>query len=170
MRATAFLQRAFQHQVELKAIVSNLAQTVPDPLVLGKMYQIAIQNPTLANPIFLRMLDNCRSQDKKFRQTKYRHGLYEYALLHAAQDSLRATQISPRDARTWVRAGDCLAELKKLKESVLYYERAVELDENLEFKLRPVMERLKKSSEFLEKAKEMGWNEDTLRLALDVAG
>ena len=32
MRATAFLQRAFQHQVELKAIVSNLAQTVPDPL------------------------------------------------------------------------------------------------------------------------------------------
>ncbi len=37
---------------------------------------------------------------------KFRHGLYEYALIHAAQDALRATQILPSNAQAWLRAAD----------------------------------------------------------------
>lgn len=107
---------------------------------------------------------------KKFLQTKYYHGLYEYALLHATQDSLRATQLLPNYAKTWLRAGDSLAELRKLKESAQYYEKALELDPSLSNTLRPIIERLKKSQEFLDKARANGWTEDTLRVALAVTG
>jgi tetratricopeptide (TPR) repeat protein len=118
---------------------------------------------------FLQVLSDTRAQDKKFRQTKYRHGLYEYALLHAAQDALRSTQLLPYHAKTWLRAGDALAELRKLKESSMYYQKAIELDPTLKDRLEPVIDKLERSQEFLDKAK--GWvSSDTLRLALDVAG
>jgi len=62
-----------------------------------------------------------------------------------------------------------LAELRKLKESALYYQKAIELDPTLRERLEPVIERLERSQQFFEKAK--GWySSDTLRLALDVAG
>ena len=142
---------------------------VPDPVSLGRLYQLAAQHPSLAKPLFHKVLMDGKVMDKKFRQTKYRHGLYEYALLHAAQDSLRSTQLLPHHAKTWLRAGDALAELRKLKESALYYQKAIELDPTLRERLEPVIERLERSQQFLEKAK--GWySSDTLRLALDVAG
>ena len=168
LRATAYLKRAFQHQAELRKTVGDLSETVSDPAQLGRLYQTAAQHPTLAKPLFNKVLGDCKVQDKKFRQTKYRHGLYEYALLHAAQDSLRSTQLLPHHAKTWLRAGDALAELRKLKESALYYQKAIDLDPTLRERLEPVIERLERSQKFLEKAK--GWySSDTLRLALDVA-
>lgn len=169
LRATAYLKRAFAHQAELRKTVNDLSACVPDPSDLGRVYQLAAQHPSLAKPLFNRVLRDSKFQDKKFRLTKYRHGLYEYALLHAAQDSLRSTQLLPHHAKTWLRAGDALAELRKLKESALYYQKAMELDPTLRDRLEPVIERLERSQQFLEKAK--GWySSDTLRLVLDVAG
>ena len=169
LRATAYLKRAFAHQAELRKTVNDLSDSVPDPIDLGRLYQIAAQHPSLSKPLFNKVVRDSKLQQKKFRQTKYRHGLYEYALLHAAQDSLRSTQLLPHHAKTWLRAGDALAELRKLKESALYYQRAIELDPNLRERLEPVIERLERSQQFLEKAK--GWyDSDTLRLVLDVAG
>ena len=89
--------------------------------------------------------------------------------MHAAQDALRATQILPTEAQAWIRAADALAELRKMKESIQYYEKAVDLDYTLEISLRPIIEKLKASQGFLEKARALGWSEDTLRLALDIA-
>lgn len=166
---TAYLKRAFAHQAILRQTVDDLSETVPDPAKLGKLYHIANTNPSLSKALFNKVLRDTKLQDKKFRQTKYRHGLYEYALLHAAQDSLRSTQLLPHHAKTWLRAGDALAELRKLKESALYYQKAMELDPTLRNRLEPVIERLERSQTFLDKAK--GWySSDTLRLALDVAG
>lgn len=133
------------------------------------MYSVAESNPSLAKGIFQKVMMDTKAQDKKFRLTKYRHGLYEYSLLHAAQDSLRSTQLLPHHAKTWLRAGDALAELRKLKESALYYEKAMELDPTLRGRLEPVIERLNRSQEFLDRARGW-WSSDTLRLALDVAG
>ena len=86
------------------------------------------------------------------------------------QDSLRSTHLLPYNAKSYLRAGDALAELRKLKEAIRYYEKAVELDAALEGRLSPVMDRLRKSCEFLDRAKDLGWSGDTLRIALDVAG
>jgi len=170
MRATAYLQRAFNHRKELKAAVKALAETVPDPADLQTLYQLGMENPSISNQIFTKVVADCKVQSKKFQQTKFRHGLYEYALLHATQDSLKATQLLPQYAKTWLRAGDSLAELRKLKESAQYYEKALELDPSLADTLVPTIDRLKKSQQFLDKARAIGWPEDTLRVALDVAG
>lgn len=96
--------------------------------------------------------------------------MYEYSLLHAAKDSLRATQLLPDSAQAYLRAAESLAELRKVTESVRYYERAMELDGSLVGRVRPVVRRLVRRGESLERAKAMGWSGDTLRLALDVAG
>lgn len=53
LRATAYLKRAFEHQNELRKSVAALAETVPDPVDLGRLYQLAGQHPTtLAKPLF----------------------------------------------------------------------------------------------------------------------
>lgn len=171
MRATAYLQRAFEHRKKLKEIVASLVQSVPDPVTIQAMYDVAYQNPWAANAVlFDRVRADAKAQEDRFRRLKFRHGLYEYALLHAASDSLRATQLLPQFAKTWLRAGDSLAELRKLKESTQYYKKALELDPQLEDTLLPTIDRLQKSQKFLEKARANGWSEDTLRIALDVAG
>jgi tetratricopeptide (TPR) repeat protein len=170
MRATAYLQRAYNHRKELKVAVQALEDSVPDPAALQTLFQIAAQQTSLANAIFTRVCTDFKVQNKKFQQTKFRHGLYEYALLHATQDSLRATQLLPRYAMTWMRAGDSLAELRKLKESVQYYEKALQLDPTLSDTLRPTIARLKASQDVLDNARQDGYSEDALRVALDVLG
>jgi len=169
LRATAYLKRAFEHQAQLRLVVQDLSESVPDPESLERLYQLAALHPSLSKSLFNKVLIDAKMQDRKFRKIKYRHGLYEYALLHAAQDSLRSTQLLPQHAKTWLRAGDALAELRKLKESTLYYQKAINLDPSLKDRLEPVIERLERSQTFLDKAKGW-WSSDTLRLALDVAG
>eukprot|EP01083_Nonionella_stella_P138727 422244_1 len=169
LRATAYLKRAFEHQAQLRLAVKDLSESVPDPESLGRLYQLAALHPSLSKSLFNKVLIDAKMQDRKFRKIKYRHGLYEYALLHAAQDSLSSTQLLPHHAKTWLRAGDALAELRKLKESTLYYQKAINLDPSLKDRLEPVIERLERSQTFLDKAKGW-WSSDTLRLALDVAG
>jgi tetratricopeptide (TPR) repeat protein len=170
MRATAYLQRAYNHRKELKVAVQALEDSVPDPGALQSLFSVAAQQPSLTNPIISRFVNDFKIQNKKFQQTKFRHGLYEYALLHATQDSLRATQLLPRYAMTWMRAGDSLAELRKLKESVQYYEKALQLDPSLTDTLKPTIARLKASQSVLDTARQDGYSEDALRVALDVLG
>lgn len=115
-------------------------------------------------------MQDSESQDRKFLSTQYRHGLYQYALLQAAQDALKATEVLPHYAAAWVRAADIMGELWKLPEAILYYERATALDESLRPSLIPVIERLQRQQGLLAEARSYRWSEDTLRLALDVAG
>ena len=170
MRSTAYLKRSFQHQAELRKVVEELEVMVPRPENLQALFATAKQNPILARALHEKVVKDSRLQEKKFRALKFRHSLYEFALLHAAQDSLRATQLLPTFSKSWIRAGDALAELRKLREAARYYERAMEIDDGLVESLMPVVERLRASQQFLDEARAMGWPEDTLRLALDVAG
>jgi len=97
--------------------------------------------------------------------------MYEFALLHAVRDSLRSTQISPDSAYAHVLAGECLAELRKLKESNEYYRRALEIDSGSKelYEMEGLMAKNRVSEEFMEVARASGFSGDTLRLALDVA-
>lgn len=171
MRATAYLQRASSHKTQLQTIVQNLMKMVPDAAKLKRLYeQTAGLSPAISHSMFRKVLADSMQQEECFRRTQYWHGLYQYALLQAAQDVLQATQLMPHYSRGWARAGEILEELWKLSESAQYYEQAVQCDSNLEAQLKPVIERLRKRQDLLESARAYGWSEDTLRLALDVAG
>ena len=62
-------------------------------------------------------------------------------------------------------------QLWKLKESQQYYEKALSLDENLQDTLVPILQGLKRRQDLLDQARATReWPEDSLRLALDVAG
>lgn len=172
MRATAYLQRASSHKAQLQQIVSELMKMVPDAAKLKNLYEQTqgTSCPSVCHAMFRRVLADAARQEESFRKTQYWHGLYQYALLQAAQDVLLSTALLPHYSRGWARAGEILSELWKLSESAQYYETAVECDPALASKLEPVIERLRKRQELLESARAYGWSEDTLRLALDVAG
>jgi tetratricopeptide (TPR) repeat protein len=144
----------------------------------------------LQQSIFRRILRDAQSQEFQFRRTLYMHGLYQHALLQAAQDALYSTELLPDYPSAWQQAGDVFSDLWKLPESTLFYQRAIQLDNDdydendengdssssrpqrrrLETTLKPVIERLKRRQQLLDQARSYyGWSEDTLRLALDVA-
>jgi tetratricopeptide (TPR) repeat protein len=168
MRATAYQQRASKHREKLKEILDDLMTLVPDTDSLLELFQATEHQPELANAVFRRVLLDTNQQESKFRQTQYRHGLYQYALLQGAKDALRATQLLPAYPESWRKAGEILSDLWKLKESSVYFERAVELDASLSRSIQPVIERLQKRQELLGNVRAYGWSEDALRLALDV--
>jgi tetratricopeptide (TPR) repeat protein len=168
MRATAYQQRASKHREKLKEILDDLMALVPDTDSLLELFQATANQPELANAVFRKLLLDTNLQESKFRQTQYRHGLYQYALLQAAQDSLRATQLLPTYPESWRKAGEILSDLWKLKESAMYFERAMELDASLSRSIQPVIERLQKRQELIGNVRAYGWSEDALRLALDV--
>jgi tetratricopeptide (TPR) repeat protein len=173
LRASAYLSQAETHKAELQKTVDELTDMVPESENLKALIMETGGNstpPLMANSILTKVLNEGKRQELQFRQTQFRHGLYQYALLHAAQDSLRATELLSSYPTSWLRAGEILSGLWKLKESTQYYERAIALDNSLEAGLAPVIERLKKRQDLLERARAYGWPEDTLRLALDVAG
>ena len=168
-RARAYLQRAVNHRKILRLLVKDLTDTVPSASTMKILYQTASSHPALAASIFQRLAGDSKVNQAKFRQIRYRHDMYEFALLHATQDSLQATQLLPKNARAWYLAGDCLAELRKLNESNQYYVRALALDPSMQDVLTGLMERNKLSQEFIDAARASGFSGDTLRLALDVA-
>ena len=150
-------------------VVKDLADNVPSASTMKILYHASSSHPALTPSIFNRLAGDSKVQQAKFRQIRYRHDMYEFALLHAVQDSLQATQILPQNANAWLLAGECLAELRKLNESNQYYQRALEIDPSMERRLRGVMEKNRCSQEFMDAARASGFSGDTLRLALDVA-
>lgn len=169
-RSRAYLKRAANHRKLLQILVKDLADAVPDVTTLKILYQTASTHPSLAPSIYARLAQDSKLHQSKFRSIRYRHDMYEFALLHAAQDSLQATQLLPSNSAAWSLAGQCLAELRKLNESSQYLQKAMELDPSLENTLRGMMQRNRASQEFIEVARGGGLSADTLRLALDVAG
>ena len=169
MRANAYMQRAALHREKLTEAVNQLTEMVPDAETLHSVYEHLGAEPALSTSLFQRVLSDTAKQEAKFRQTQYRHGLYQYALLQASQDSLRSTQLLPTYADSWRMAGDILSALWKLKESGQYYVRAIELDNTLSESLLQLIKRLQKRQSLLDNARAYGWSEDMLRLALDVA-
>lgn len=168
MRASAYLQRAAGHKTILKKLVFEHTKKVPDTSKLYTLYEETGANPILAPTIFQKIESYTRMQESTFRGIKYRHGLYQFAVLHAVQDSLRATQLVPQSERSWLAAADSLSELWKLPESIQYYKRAADLDPGLEAKILPQIERLQNRQQLLDNARTYAWSEDMLRLALDV--
>ena len=169
MRATAHLQRAARHRETLKRIVQDW--TAHKGLErAGTLLTLASQHPSLAPGLLRRLLEQTALGERQFRQTQYRHGLYQYALLQAAQDALRATELLPSYAEAWKLVGEILSELWKLREGALYLQKAVQLDAaRLEAPLSKVLLRLEQRQVLLDQARACGWSEDSLRLALDVA-
>ena len=118
MRATAYLQRASSHKTKLKSIVKELMTMVPDAAKLKNLYEQTSGkdvSPSLSHSMFRRVLADAAQQEESFRRTQYWHGLYQYALLQAAQDVLQATQLLPHYSRGWARAGEILSELWKVR-------------------------------------------------------
>lgn len=168
-RASAYLKRAAKHRSILRTLVKDLTDTVPSASTMKILYQTASSHSALSSSIFQRLAGDSKLNTAKFRQIRYRHDMYEFALLHAVQDSLQSTQLLPKNAKAWLLAGECLAELRKLKESNQYYERALEIDPSMEQTLKGVMDKNRVSQEFMDAARASGFSGDTLRLALDVA-
>lgn len=60
---------------------------------------------SLTTSLLNRVLQEGKRQGAQFRKTQFQHGLYQYSLLHAAQDALRATELLPTYSTSWLRAG-----------------------------------------------------------------
>eukprot|EP00980_Cylindrotheca_fusiformis_P003395 scaffold756_cov133-Cylindrotheca_fusiformis.AAC.2 len=169
LRASAFLQQAQLHKQLLTTIVKDWK--IPDfQDQQTLLMEAANGGPGFATSVLRKIQNDGKRQKATLRQIQYRHGLYQYALLHAAQDSLRATEILPNYSTSFLRAGEVLSELWKLKESQQYYEKAMSLDRNLYETLEPILGGLKRRQDLLDQARATReWPEDSLRLALDVA-
>ena len=168
-RARAYLRRATNHRVILRTLVKDLSDTSQPIKSIMMLYQSTVAHPQLSSSIFNRIAGDTKVQAAKYKQVKYRHDMYEFALLHAVQDSLEATQLISHNVNSWLLAGECLAELRKLKESNQYYHRALEIDPSMKETLINVIEKNRCSQEFMDTARANGFSGDTLRLALDVA-
>lgn len=104
----------------------------------------------------------------QLRKLQFRHGLYQISLLQAARDALRATEILPDYPVAWLRAGELLSDLWKIKESQQYYEKATSIDESLKESLSTILLQLEERRALVNQARS-SWPEDALQLALDIA-
>jgi len=173
LRASAYLQQAQAHKEVLQEAVEEwrLPEAQNIQYLLSEALLGGPERTGLASSILRRLQSDGKRQQAELRKIQYRHGLYQYALLHATQDSLRATELLPSYSTSWLRAGELLSQLWKLKESRQYHEKALSLDPGLASSLAPVLEDLKHRQDLLEQARANSeWPEDSLRLALDVAG
>jgi hypothetical protein len=82
----------------------------------------------LQQAILRRILRDASAQEFQFRRTLYMHSLYQHALLQAAQDALYSTELLPDYPTAWQQAGDVFSDLWKLPESTMFYQRAIQLD------------------------------------------
>ena len=138
----------------------------------AKDQSINIDPQTASRLSMLRKLQsNEMFQKAQLRKLQYRHGLYQISLLQAARDSLKATEVLPNYSTAWLRAGELLSVLWKIKESKQYYEKALSIDESLEESLDPILKELEARQELLKRARASeDLSEDSLQLALDIAG
>jgi tetratricopeptide (TPR) repeat protein len=132
LRSSAFLQQAKLHKAILQKSVNEWK--LPRTEVLQAMVEDAASisgSGGGTSPVslsFLQMLTrNGARQKLQLRKIQYRHGLYQNSLLQAAQDSLMATELLPTYSTAFLRSGEILNELWRIKESRQYYEKAMEL-------------------------------------------
>ncbi|CAM9169032.1 unnamed protein product [Phaeothamnion confervicola] len=106
MRATAYLQRAYGHRRALTALLSRVAKDVPDTSTLQTIAKLP--HPRMVIVLLDRLASYCAEKESLYQTTKFRYGLYEFALLRACDDALRATQLLPNYAKCWLRAGESI--------------------------------------------------------------
>ena len=171
LRSAAYLEQAKSHKQILQSAVEDWSLPDSDDvrsLILGST-SAAAEGSAFAVSVLQRLVLDARRHQLELKRIQFRHGLYQYALLRATQDALRATELLPNYSASWLRAGELLGELWKLKKSRQYYQKAISIDENLRERLEPVLEGLTKRQEMLDRARaNRDWSEDSLRLALDV--
>lgn len=173
LRASAYAQQAQSHKEVLQEAMEEwrLPEAQDIQFLLSEALLGGRERTGLANSILKRLESDGKRQQAELKKIQYHHGLYQYSLLHALQDSLRATEILPTYSTAWLRAGELLSQLWKLDESKQYHEKALSLDPDLAESLEPILEDLKRRKDLLEQARANNdWPEDSLRLALDVAG
>jgi len=169
-RAHAYLKKSSNDRRTLRVLVRDLADDVPSAFTMKTLFQTASAHSSTSTLIFNRFAGDSKNIQQSFRQIRYRHGMYEFALLHAVQDSLQSTQLFQGNSKVWFLAGECLAKLRKLKESDQYYQRALEIDPDMDlYMLTRAMEKNRITQDFMDVARVSGFSGDTLRLALDVA-
>lgn len=131
LRSSAYLQQAQSHKSILRKSVYEWK--LPRTEILQAMVQDSASlsssgGTTAVSLSFLETLTrNGARQKAQLRKIQYRHGLYQNSLLQAAQDSLKATELLPTYSTAFLRAGEILNELWRIKESRQYYEKALEL-------------------------------------------
>jgi tetratricopeptide (TPR) repeat protein len=173
LRSSAYLEQAQSHKRVLQEAMEEwrLPEAQNIQFLLSEALLGGPERAGLANSILWKLQSDGKRQQSELRKIQYHHGLYQYSLLHALQDSLRATEILPNYSTAWLRAGELLSQLWKLEESRQYHEKALSLDQELAESLDPILEDLKHRKDLLERARaNKDWPEDSLRLALDVAG
>ena len=173
LRATAYSRQAQSHKDVLQEAVEEWKQ----PQTQGVQYLLSealVGGPEragLASSILRKLSTNGKRQQSELRTIQYRHGLYQYALLHATQDSLRATEILPSYSVAWLQAGELLGQLWKVKESRQYLDKAESLEGDIKVRLELLRTDLKRRQNLLDEAQSrLDWTDDSLRLALDIAG
>ena len=173
LRATAYSRQAQSHKDVLQEAVEEWKQ----PQTQGVQYLLSealVGGPEragLASSILRKLSTNGKRQQSELRTIQYRHGLYQYALLHATQDSLRATEILPSYSMAWLQAGELLGQLWKVKESRQYLDKAESLEGDIKVRLELLRTDLNRRQNLLDEAQSrLDWTDDSLRLALDIAG
>ncbi len=173
LRSSAYLQQAQSHKEALQEILEEWRLPAPQDInfLLSGAVLGGPERAGLSSSILNKLQTDGSRQKSELRKIQFRHGLYQYALLHATQDALQATEILPSYSMSWLCAGDLLSQLWKLKESRQYYEKALSSDQSLANTLEPLLGDLKRRQHLLDQAKaNENWQDDSLRLALDVAG
>jgi len=173
LRASAYLKQAQTQKQQLQdTVFSQNWNNLPDrqKQIQALLFHTSRQAPEktgLSASVLHRLSAYGKLQHYQWKQVQFLHGLYQDSLLHATQDSLRATEVLPHYSTSWLKAGEVLGNLWKLRESKQYLERAMSMDESLSESLQPVFREMDRKQDLLERAKEQ-WNEDSLRLALDL--
>lgn len=137
LKSSAYLQQAHYHKALLQKAVND-DWKLPRTDMLQAMIQDAealsgssrsSSSTAAVSASFLKILaDNGIRQKAHLRsKVQYRHGLYQTSLLQAAQDALHATELLPTYSTAFLRAGEVLNELWRIKESKQYYDKALEL-------------------------------------------
>jgi hypothetical protein len=112
LRTSASLRQAQLHKQLLQSIVQNWnIPDVQDQQALLNGIAFSPGGAGLANSVLQKIENDGKQQQGILRQIQYRHGLYQYALLHAAQDALRATELLPNYSTSFLRAGEVLSEV-----------------------------------------------------------
>ncbi|CAN0331949.1 unnamed protein product [Ascophyllum nodosum] len=148
MRATAFMQRAYSHGRELADMMQKVMVDVPTQGTLNLLDELWKASDPRSKVVLLDMFSRfCEGRGNLYRTTKFRFGLFEFALLRACEDALRATESLPNHPKCWLTAGDALTALRKPKEAAGYYQVALDLDASMESYLKPKIEALNEGYE-----------------------
>lgn len=173
LRATAYQQQAASHKSALQEALEEAKETqsqTPDFRALFSKSCASGLGRSTVKVAFLRKLSAKANLYQTFLQRiKYHHGLYQYALFHAAQDALLATKFLPEYPAAWFRAGEILREVWELQEAGAAYDKAASLDENVCRSMELIQEDLKTRQELLRQDRfSSDLPEDLLRVALDL--